>query len=62
MWQIFSRMRPKWYFFLQMSFHPSFEVFLAKIRKNLELEKLENMMKKQNILEKKRFHPSERHL
>ena len=51
MWQIFSRTRLKWYFFLKMPFHLIFEVFLATIRKNLKLEN----MKKQSILKKKRF-------
>ena len=51
MWQIFSRMRLKWYIFLKMSFHLIFEVFWLKIRKKLRLEKLENMMKKRSILE-----------
>ena len=36
-----------------MSFYFIFEVFLVEIRKNLKLEKLENMMKKQSILKKK---------
>ena len=33
MWQIFSRMRLSWYFFLKKSFHLISEVFLVKIRK-----------------------------
>ena len=41
-----------------MSFHLIF-LFLANIRKNLKLEKLENMMKKQNI-KKKRYNPSKK--
>ena len=55
MWQIFSRMRLKWFFSLEISFHLSLEVFLANIGKNLKLEKLEHMMKKQTILEKNAF-------
>ena len=33
MWQIFSRMRLKCYFFLKMSFHLSFEVFFGENQK-----------------------------
>ena len=39
-------------FYLKMSFYPFVEVFLTKIRKNLKLEKLENMMEELSILKK----------
>ena len=55
-------MRLKWYYFLKMSFHFIREVSWLKIRKFLNLEKLENMMKTQSILKKKRFHLLKRHL
>ena len=55
-------MRLKLYFFLEMSFHLIFEVLLAKTRKNLQLENLENLMEKPSILKKKRFDPSKRHI
>ena len=47
-WQIWCRMRIKWYYFLKMSFPPSLWGFLAKKknRKLRMLETLENMMKK----------------
>ena len=38
MWQIFSRMRLKWYFFLENVISP---YFLAKIRKKFEVRKYE---------------------
>ena len=41
-WQIFSRIRLEWYFFLKMSFHPILEVFMAKIRKNYKVGKARN--------------------
>ena len=48
-------MRIKWYCFLKMSFPPSLEGFLAKNRKLRTLEKIENEMKKEFFLKKKRF-------
>ena len=39
-----------------------FQVFLAKNQKNLKMEQLEIMMKKQSTSKKKRFYPSKRHL
>ena len=52
----------KWYYFFKMSFNLFFEVFWLQIRKILKLEKLEFMMNKKGILEKKRFRHSERNL
>ena len=46
MWQFFCRMRIKWYYFFEMSFHLMCEAFWVEITKFLKLEKLENMMKK----------------
>ena len=60
--QFFSRMRPKWYYLLKMSFHLFFEVFWPKIRKYIKLEKSENMLKKQSILKRNRIHLSKRQL
>ena len=62
MWQFFSRMRLKWYYFLKISFHPIFEVSRLKIRKKLQLEKLEKNDEETEYFEKKRFHTSKRHL
>ena len=46
--KFFSRMRLKWYFFFGMSFILICEDFLTKFRKNLNLEKLESLMKEQS--------------
>ena len=43
-----------------MSFHLNFEVFLAEIREKLDLQNLENKMKKQYFEEKKRFQSSKK--
>ena len=56
-------MRLKWYFFLKMSFHPIFEVFLAKIREKLKVGKVRKNDEETEYFDKKKlFHPSERHL
>ena len=46
MWQLFCTMQLKWYFFENVFQHYIWGL-LAEIRKNLEVEKRENMMKKQ---------------
>ena len=63
MWHIFSGKRLKWYFFLKMSFHLIFQVFLAKIRKKFKVGNVRNYDEEAEYSEKKkRFHPPKRHL
>ena len=60
MWQIFSRMRLKCHYFWKKCLSTFFWSFLAKIRKKLKLQKLENTIS-EYFEKKKRFHPSKRH-
>ena len=53
MWQIFSRMHLKWYFFLKMSFHLIFEVFFSKNRKIFEFGKVRKSNEETDYFEKK---------
>ena len=53
MWQFFSRMRLKW-FFLKMSFHFIFEIFLAKIRKKFKVEKVRKYDKSLEYFQKQK--------
>ena len=53
MCQIISRMRLKWYYFLKMSFHLIFEVFLAKNQKKNKVGKIRIYDEQKRYFEKK---------
>ena len=53
LWQIFPRKRLKWYFFLKMSFHLTFEVFLVKMRKIIKVGKVRKYDDETDYFEKK---------
>ena len=55
MWQIFSRMRLNKYFFLKMSFHLIFEVFLAKNQKKFKVGKVREYDEETEYFETKTF-------
>ena len=62
MWQFFVECVSSGIISYKYLSHLNGEVFLAKRQKISKLEKLENMMKKQGNLKKKRFHLSKRYL
>ena len=62
MWQIFSRQRLKWYFFLENVFPPYFRGFFGENLKKNKIGKVRKYDGETEYLEKKRFHPSKRHL
>ena len=58
MLHFFSRMRLKWYYFLQMSFHLVLRFFGWKSEKNRKLEKIRKYDEETEYFETKLLHAS----